>query len=238
MENQIPVTPQVTVNPQIVQETPKVDVVKPRNNFLIILLSVLLFLSVSIAGFFAFQTQQLVKELNTLKKEPTNMATVEPTVELATTNDPTADWKTYTGKVRNYTIKYPSDWIVDFSTAELPINDTNSQELIISKGEYKISILWPSAYGPSICLFDDQSKEGAPIVAGNCLGKFVDIGLGMRRLSKPDENMSINRWTVYNKEKSSGYYVTVPPISYLAPSNYDENVIKIMDVIMSTYMSY
>ena len=50
-----------------------------QNNFLVVLLSILLMLSVVIAGFFAYQTQKLVKELTILKTEPTLVGTVEPT---------------------------------------------------------------------------------------------------------------------------------------------------------------
>lgn len=75
-----PVAP--VVIPTVVVEQPK------SNNFLVILLSVLLLLSVSIAGFFAFQTRKLVKELTMLKGEEkvVIVATSEPTVEPVTTN--------------------------------------------------------------------------------------------------------------------------------------------------------
>lgn len=95
-ENQIPVAPVVT--PQVVIEQPK------QSNFLVILLSVLLFISVSIAGFFAFQTQKLVKELNLVKVTPTPITMVEPTI------DPTADWKTYTNTKIGFTMRYPDTW--------------------------------------------------------------------------------------------------------------------------------
>lgn len=52
-----------------------------QSNFLVILLSVLLFISVVIAGFFAFQTQKLVKELTMLRTQTTPVTTVEPTNE-------------------------------------------------------------------------------------------------------------------------------------------------------------
>lgn len=70
-----------------------------QSNFLVTLLSILLSISVFIAGFFAFQTQNLVKELTKLQVTPTPIATIEP--------DPTTSWKTY----KNYlfSISYPSD---------------------------------------------------------------------------------------------------------------------------------
>ncbi len=86
------------------------------NNFLAILLSVLLFISVSIAGFFAFQTQKLVKELTALKagEKVVALATNEPTIEPVATEssetDPTANWKTYTNNTYGFLIKYPTSW--------------------------------------------------------------------------------------------------------------------------------
>ncbi len=96
------------VTPQVAVEQPK------KSNFLVILLSTLLIISVAIAGFFAFQTQKLVKELTLLRTEPTPMATVEPTTEPVATDssmtiDPTAGWKTYTNTMYGFSFKYPSD---------------------------------------------------------------------------------------------------------------------------------
>jgi hypothetical protein len=120
---------------------------QPKNNsFLIILLSILLIISVAISGFFAYQTQVLVKELNNLKtnQKPTSVNTTEPTVEPIATNsamtvDLTAGWKTYTSDnqldipdsyfskftnlkndlPKSFTFKYPSTWkIVKFSSSE------------------------------------------------------------------------------------------------------------------------
>lgn len=91
-ENQIPVVP---------VEQPK------QSNFLVVLLSVLLLLSVSIAGFFAYQTQKLVAELR-IKNEELTIKVPTPT----TTPDPTADWKTYLNSGALYQVKYPNTWRV------------------------------------------------------------------------------------------------------------------------------
>lgn len=91
-------------NQPILPEQPK------QNNFLVILLSVLLLLSVSIAGFFAYQTQTLVKELTLLKSSPTLVSSAEPTL------DPTADWKTYTNAKYGFSFKYPKDSIIKTDT--------------------------------------------------------------------------------------------------------------------------
>ena len=102
-------TPVVT--PPVVVEQPK------HNNFLVILLSILLIISVAIAGFFAYQTQNLVKELTVLKAQEkvVAVATTEPTIEpiatnsAITTSDPIASLKTYTSTKYGFSFKYPAD---------------------------------------------------------------------------------------------------------------------------------
>lgn len=152
----------------------------------------------------------------------------------------TNDWKTYSNKILKYTIKYPNDWTIDTSKAELPISTENSQELNISKGTYKLTILWPSAYGPGICLFDDQSRSGAPEMASYCEGKYIELSSNgskelHRRLVKPETFGDHQQWEVYTKEKS--YFVTVPIIRFTAPLNFVADQVEIMDQILSTYTS-
>lgn len=77
-----------------------------QNNFIIILLSILLLISVFIAGFFAFQTQKLVKELQIIRS---NSVAVQSPIS-APTPDPTANWKTYTNT--EYSFKYPREWSI------------------------------------------------------------------------------------------------------------------------------
>ncbi len=113
-------------NPTPMTNSPQTTEVQPvlsdnsqqpkSNNFLVILLSILLFISVAIAGFFSFQTQKLVKELTVLKTEDkvvvvaTEESTVEPVEIESSEVDPTVGWKTYTNS--DFTYKYPSEWKV------------------------------------------------------------------------------------------------------------------------------
>lgn len=106
-----------------VQESNKVETTqtnlneeKPKqNSFLITLLSILLLLACSIAGFFAYQTQTLVKELTTLKNttETTPTTTSLPTEAPVATGSAvvidTEKWKIYNGKF--FSFKYPPDWV-------------------------------------------------------------------------------------------------------------------------------
>jgi len=86
------------MEPQIppVPPTPKI------NNSLVFIMSILLIVTVAIAGLFYFQIQKLSKELSQYQ-------TLVSPAPIATTY-PTADWKTYTNTKYNFSFKYPSDW--------------------------------------------------------------------------------------------------------------------------------
>lgn len=70
-------------------------------------MSVLLLLAVAAAGFFAYQTQNLVKQINEIKTVST------PTTKPSSTPDPTANWKTYTNDKYDFVFKYPSEYVVE-----------------------------------------------------------------------------------------------------------------------------
>ena len=74
---------------------------KKNSSFLVILLSILLIISVLIAGFFAYQTQNLVKEITKLQVIPTPITSTEP----IPTTDPTTDWKEIENKEYNFIFK-------------------------------------------------------------------------------------------------------------------------------------
>lgn len=96
-------------NQPILPEQPR------QNNFLVILLSILLLISVGVAGFFAYQTQMLVKELTAMKSASTPVSSEE------LKNDPASDWKTYSNSKYGLSLKYPSDWTIKTD----PIYSTN-----------------------------------------------------------------------------------------------------------------
>lgn len=91
---------------------------EPKNNsFLVTLLSILLLLSCIIAGFFAWQTQNLVKELQEVRRQ--ELVTPSPTA----TPDPTADWKTYK-YLDLFEIKIPNNYkVVDKGNGYITIGD-------------------------------------------------------------------------------------------------------------------
>lgn len=69
------------------------------STFLVSLLSILLLISVFIAGFFAYQTQKLVKELNSRQDKPT------PGPTQSAGPDVTDGWRTYTNNELGFSFK-------------------------------------------------------------------------------------------------------------------------------------
>jgi len=102
-ENNIISTPETTTLVAVEQ--------RKQSIFLIILLSVLLIVSISIAAFFAYQTQKLVKELTTLKEQEkvaidTSKFVVEPVATENSNIYSTTSWKVYKNSENNFLFKY------------------------------------------------------------------------------------------------------------------------------------
>ena len=96
------------------------------NNFLVILLSILLLLSVSIAGFFAYQTQKLAKQLVQYQSaipSPSPTATADETASQAPTGD-LANWKTYNNSYYSFRIDYPIRFEITEKTKREDYYDT------------------------------------------------------------------------------------------------------------------
>lgn len=170
--------------------------------------------------------------------------TPTPTVSSTPTSEPQSMLKTYSNAEPAYTIQYPTDWKVDSSKAK--VDPQTGGELTISKGEYKLTISWPVAYGPSGCIFNDQPEyqtfetDPMPPQFSLCEGKFIQFtsknGSVRRRQISPRTNPDGSVvWSVYTKESNSGYFVTVPPVSYSSPKSFDEEEITTMDEILSSF---
>jgi len=166
-----------------------------QNNSLIILLSVLLLISCIIAGIFAYQVQNLTKEIKKLKTEQLLTQTPAPTLDL------TANWKTYTNEDlypyglflnvfdKNATLKtnaYTYSGCMK-ETSTQTVNGVFIKRFIeINTGQckdrdQKQRIIWivPSAssYGPSVAVFyqvDDSEQVEQIVTQILSTFKFLD----------------------------------------------------------------
>lgn len=106
MENQTNQNPIPEPTPPMVSP---VELPKPKNNYiLVIFLSVLLIFTILIASFFYFQVQKLSKELSKYQTQ----TTPTPTASQAPNGD-LANWKTYVDSLYEYSIKYPSNMVLE-----------------------------------------------------------------------------------------------------------------------------
>ena len=229
MENQtVPVvTPQVVVEPK-------------GNNFLVILLSILLFISLAIAGFFAFQTQKLVSELTLLKTQPTPMASTESIVvePVATNNpvisDPTSDWKVFNNIKGGAVYKYPNNWMVinDMYISEKSF-DPNSTERKVGVYNTISLIKYTTKFSNEKTnkqWFDD-TMNGNEVV--------VDLGVKRTRLTVGNVSSGEPYFIVRNQagtalDQIRAYSVKDESIYEFILSDYDEKGLNIFKNIIKT----
>ena len=140
--------PQVAPQPQAPPVPPAPPTPQIKSSLLVIM-SVLLIIAVAIAGLFYFQIQKLSKELSKYQTQPSPTPT--------TTSDPTANWKTYTDKEFEYSLKYPTgpeyvqetcgpDFMNIFMLENIEGKDssTHSTKLCVPRGSYASFELQPA----------------------------------------------------------------------------------------------
>lgn len=138
-----------------------------NNSFLVTLLSILLLLAVGAAGFFAWQTQNLVKQMQELKianAQPTVTPSPQPTTN--PTIDPTSNWETYKNSSYSFEIKYPSNYKLEEGTYGWPKSiitlhaGGQSYDLIIEVWDTEVE--YKEEYNPvmikNITVFEDNDK--------------------------------------------------------------------------------
>jgi len=110
-----------------------------NNNFLVVLLSILLLLACLIAGFFAYQTQNLVKELG-MKNEELKKAQKTPAP--STTPDPTTNWKTYTDLKLNLSFRIDDlSFVVNNFTEFQSLSKKSSPAILVTNSSIYNSMI-------------------------------------------------------------------------------------------------
>lgn len=130
-----------------------------QSNFLVTLLSNLLIISCLIAGFFAYQTQKLVKELQGVRSNSTAVQTPAPT----STPDPTTDWKTYINDKYGYSMKYPEKSVLN------EVSDNNYLSFVSFEG----SNIQPLSVYVSSLKLNEEAKKIRSQTEGHLNAKLV-----------------------------------------------------------------
>ena len=233
-----------------------------KNNFLTVLLSVLLLISCLIAGFFAYQTQKLAKELSEFKNQNPVTPNPEPESTFPMYTEPslvpTENWKTYTNKELGFTIKYPDAWDVLSETKTQPFE---SSTLSITDGIYKLQFSTTQAgYGGIICKFDDSTGDEFAGPGRDEFGDSVDLAGGFGKELRRNKE-AISKLSQYGYQRNSfdysfrvcramdnlgtdgkkgylGIFETktgITGIVYYTPTNLDQNKLLLLDQILSTF---
>lgn len=164
----------------------------------------------------------------------------------ATTTQPTAtaSLKTYANANPKYTLQYPSDWVLDSSQA----SDAANLLLTLTKNGHILEINQPQGYGGSVCHYSDSPPiEESPFI-NKITGDWAEItnpnypSRPFRRTAQPstfEDKPSEVKWFLCQKEaeKTDAQFVNstvLDLITYLAPANYDEKIVKEMDGIVKT----
>jgi hypothetical protein len=219
MENQTQIPVNQSVSETVIQEEQQ----PKKSNFLVILLSILLFISVAIAGFFAFQNQKLNEELKMKNEEikKTSQKISEPAKQqtsISTIPEFTSKWKVYTNSKLGISIKVPEfvEIIEDIKPdGSFSIRSWEPQFIEINIGIEKKSV--PDL----IKYYDGQLQKQGTIILGSLLSD-VYVGYG-------GEGGSYLNKAVWIQKNDKVYQM------YSGTLFNDSSAEKIVDQILSTF---
>jgi hypothetical protein len=211
MENQAPVTP---VNQSVGEKVIQTEQQPKKSNFLVILLSILLFISVVIAGFFVLQTQKLTEELITKEdKSGGDTATVEITLPTTSPVSVNKNWKKYTNS--DFSYQYPEEWTEGQSGQTIVSNQAGANITNFTK---------------DMPMYNECMKLEITNITNDLLVKYYSYDLGTEMCSN-QANMN-NKEAWITKVDGDGFQ---PGLIY----DYNEviypNSLKVFDQILSTF---
>lgn len=154
--NPIPESPEI-LNQTGVSKTPNFK------NSLVLIMSILLIVTVAIAGLFYFQIQKFSKELSKYQTQPSPLVSPEPSAEAETAN-----WKTYSNTKYGYSFKYPPDWIIE------PDKQAPDEIINISKDLNSLSIYAGSAFTKAPEGKAPSKRRGIKIAGIDAVGEYYD----------------------------------------------------------------
>ncbi len=156
-------------------------------------------------------------------------------------------WKIYENKRYGYSLKYPSDWMIDTTTAECDdINSCVDASLILEKNNYKFQInIWVGGRGGMVCVFNDSATNSDIKAIGSSfieLGEPFQIvtvdGVVLRRNKKRllgDPSFRVCQVdSVINGKYSYKGYTLGGEILYYTPESVENDLISILDKITAS----
>ncbi|MEK7552969.1 MAG: hypothetical protein AAB505_02590 [Patescibacteria group bacterium] len=152
---------------------------------------------------------------------------------------PSLAWKTYSNPY--YNIRYPYDWLLNSSKA-IPANEYESSIVAFVKENHKFEVYIPSAYSPSICLFEGDSPY---TIAGEAstvkiIGDYIEVKSSLNTFRRPVNSKPVDGRTneqvflICQKEKNTNFFTT-SNIHFSVPINYNSNLVSQMDEILKTF---
>jgi hypothetical protein len=126
-----------------------------------------------------------------------------------------------------YSISIPLTW-----SSKKESQSQIDEKLILTKGEYSISI-FQAATGGALCLYPNDSDFEGP---SSRFENFVSLSTQDNRLLRRSGSLNTNSFTVCQKSTDGSYQqpTSYGHISIKVPQNYDSLVIKEIDTILSS----
>jgi hypothetical protein len=212
------------------------------NKILVISLGVIILIALGIGGYFGYQNLSGKKMSVTQNEsgEQSDLAMMAEELEATPTPDPMEGWETYENSNKEISFQYPSSWTIEEKS------DEYMQSIFIKKGEYQIHYYVTSlGFEANVCIFPDDSRYsmteeeiGPRFTSLKCDGQYITYQVNnkkIRRLINPYKDDNAATWNIYFPINSKEYHVSLPPISFTAPANYDNKTIEEMDKILSSF---
>jgi hypothetical protein len=156
----------------------------------------------------------------------------------------TSTWITFITKDNKYSIKYPSDWVLEDKSEEIDLyGDGNTQlahEIIISKNNHKFISRNPLAWSPSVCLYPDSQPYNGP---SEIYQDFVEMKNQNNVYRRPRrstyQTQNTLSWTICKMETNTNNFTTYSGFGvawYETPMQYNEQILETLDQILSTFL--
>lgn len=181
---------------------------------------------VAVGGYFLYQQQN---------KSTPSTPPAQTVTQPSSTSKETANWKTYTNTIDGYSIKYPTDWIVD-DTCMVDKQCVGGISASIKSPE-KFTLNEQNIMSYSIKIF--KSDKDPRDTTGQITGYNPPGGYKEYKINNIDvlESIGMNGTLEFSLKKSVNYYIYISFLSYSkkTPFPEQERFLKTFNQILSTF---